>query len=48
MRQMLTTLLEAVGATLISAGVFVVSVPAGLIVCGAMLLGVGYLAGGDE
>lgn len=47
MRQRLTTLAELIGAGLIATGAGAVYVPAGLIVAGAFLIGLGWLLGRD-
>ena len=43
--QVVTTLLELVGAALMCLGVFWFNTGAGLIVTGAVLIGLGYLGG---
>lgn len=43
--QIVTTLLELVGAALVCLGVFWFNTGAGLIVTGAVLVGLGYLGG---
>ena len=49
MRQVVTTVLELVGFGCVVAGAWLVFFPAGLVVCGACLLTVGFLnaPGGD-
>jgi uncharacterized membrane protein len=44
-RDVVTSVLELVGAALIVAGVALVFVPAALVVAGVLLAGVAYLAG---
>jgi hypothetical protein len=45
MRSKLTTLAEVVGAALVAVGAGMIYVPAGVVVAGVALAGVGYLAG---
>jgi hypothetical protein len=47
-RKTITDAVEAAGACLFATGVFVVSLPAGLMVSGLLLVLGAYLAGGDE
>lgn len=45
MRDLLTTIAELAGATAITIGVALLSVPAGIITGGAALIALGYLEG---
>ena len=45
MRDVVTTILEVAGFATVTVGVFLVAVPAGLMVAGLSLLLVGWLAG---
>lgn len=47
-RKKITDAVEAAGACLFTTGVFIVSLPAGLMVSGILLVLGAYLAGGDE
>ena len=48
MRNAATTALEVAGLIALCVGTFLVWTPAGLIVTGAIVTGVGYLLAGDE
>jgi len=47
MRQWLTTAAELAGAASISVAGFLIAAPVGFAVGGVLLIGIGYLGGGD-
>lgn len=48
MRRTLTSVAEGLGLALVSLGVALIFVPAGVIVAGAALVAIGYRQGGEE